>query len=379
MKCSLSFPSLFLIILGVLFVESGFSQGFQCPAPQHPRVIFIGDSWLQIPYLVWQSHRKALDKYGHHDKLLVGDLTTRSGLSAKGLWENEELDTMVSQLQSHPSVDIAILSVGGNDFMKGDRAAHGYHADLPMSQAIANMEVIMSWIDSIIQTIKIAKPGIEILISSYDFPNFEETLIIPGLNPYEDVFHDMHEPTPLEMNTGLNIFENRRAAYAAADSSVHHANATGLMQYIYGYPSPLPFFNYPPTPFPPMSVPFPGGDPNYPSPPVGMQLGGFDAFHLSEDGFNALAENYMKVWLFEKLRNYPDLTFYSQGGLNDGWVRTDSSSATGEIIIGDSDLGDFFQGILSFNTSSLPPHAVIIRSNAIENIVIFIIVILIVS
>jgi len=126
------------------------------------------------------------------------------------------------------------------------------------------------------------------------------------------------------------------------------------MQWHYGQTTPLryaPFGTYPPK-----SVPFPGGNINYPTPHIAMGLAGIDAYHLSPDGYTVLSEFYVRKFISNYLRRERDTTLHSLGQNYDGWSADNQIAGTGNILVGKNNAQANAKGIFTFNTSSIPAN-----------------------
>ena len=154
------------------------------------RVLLAGDSWAQF---MWDdgSHNDLFDRYGQADKLaLSNSLDTNptslpytgpayavSGSEARN-WVDPAnyayLANLVAALNANPSVDLVMLSIGGNDVLAGKDDGGWYKdmdLDVPGSEA-AFFDQLHTDTETIISTIEAVRPDIRVMISSYDYPNF---------------------------------------------------------------------------------------------------------------------------------------------------------------------------------------------------------------
>jgi hypothetical protein len=122
------------------------------------------------------------------------------------------------------------------------------------------------------------------------------------------------------------------------------------MQYIYGQ---NPALGVPPGgTYPPLSVPMPLGDPNYPSPKTAMNDYGFgikDCFHLSTDGYRHLV-SYQTQKFFQKFL-MDDLYLLSDNSTQTGTVSS-LGNISDSLVLGEAG-GEQFAPVLSFNTTSM--------------------------
>jgi hypothetical protein len=186
------------------------------------------------------------------------------------------------------------------------------------------------------------------------------------------MWNNLGQPDPPRLNQASADLEARKLALAQSDPRVHYVQALGLMQYIFGYPQELPVA--PGGSFPPGMVafpgrerddyqPFPGGDLNYPSPPIAFAFEGADPIHLNDFAYRVLATHQMMEYFFPKFRGQPDQSFRSQGQGFDGSVQADGSTHSEFVTVGDEGLDNAYRGILSFDTSSLPDGAAITKAS----------------
>jgi hypothetical protein len=150
--------------------------------------------------------------------------------------------------------------------------------------------------------------------------------------------------------------EGRRIGWANNNSQVYFDNSVGLMHYFYGdgnaAPGTLPY----PGSTPPLYAPFPGGNPILPALRSNFRSAP-DPIHLDYDGYQYKITNQTMNYFLPKWRENPTATFVSQGGSNDGWA-DGVNAGISTIKIGD-DSTNLTQGIVSFDTSSLPDNAIV--------------------
>lgn len=421
-----------------------FQTGIEAQLPANcnaaaPRVIIAGDSWAQ--YMADDGwYQTLLESYGHGDKTAIsetyetliacpgsgidpGDYAV-SGSEARE-WADEAnypyLQNLINAINANPSLDMVVLSIGGNDVLRGRGIDPG---DIPgwyknMDMDIAGSEAALfatiqadTWY--IINEVRSRARDIDFMISSYDFPNFNvESFCAQFACPKrEELSRDDNGNgsidadeliTDAELNDMMVRVETIRQGMATsptANPRVFYDNGMGLMHYYYGYDDGLyPFFsngsvngsNNPPIGVDgvaPFSI---GGIVSTPSDrenfrSVGVLclpgIFGADPIHLDAEGYEIKIKNQMDNILFEHYRGEPDATFYSEGA-NDGYVDIlgDESPTSNGIRMGDK--GSFFpftnptsdyRGILSFNTANLPDNAIVtgasiymIRSGAADN------------
>jgi hypothetical protein len=160
----------------------------------------------------------------------------------------------------------------------------------------------------------------------------------------------MNKPRFKQINDLLTQVNTIIKNYALAGSNLYFVDNLGLMQYVYGQTTPLLF--PPGGTYAPATVPFPGGNTNYPSPLVAMNTYIFikDAFHLSADGFNYFVENQVKDFYFNQFRNY-DLTTKNKPA-ESGYVNSTGAFSDTSVVVGNLS-NTKHVGLLSFQITNL--------------------------
>ena len=360
--------SLLLILAGLALLQNmPVAKAQNCSGTTTERVMLLGDSWAHFMWVA-RSHQEVFEKFGFDDIEERGPATVLIGTQAES-WNDQNGHTIITnELNNYPSLDIVAISLGGNDII-GD-----WDVSMTIAQSEAMFVEIQGHLQDLVDVILAVRPDIEIVLYGYDYLNFVETILnFPpalGDNPYIGNWHTMGDPSVYQVNEGLGFLAQVLIDISDADSRVHFVNSLGLMQYVYGYPNPLPIA--PGGTFPPGSVPLPGqapdyipingGNMNYPSPPEAMGLNGYDCIHLSDDAFAHFVEHKTVHYFLDKFRSSPDATFTSQGGSHDGLVSSAGFANPGDLRVGASG-GQQFKGILSFDTQSLPDNAIVNKAS----------------
>jgi lysophospholipase L1-like esterase len=346
------------IILLLLLIISGLpytnAQPVQhgCQQQVKTNVILMGDSWAYFTWL-YKGFRESMRKYGHADKVENGMRTTAAGAQAETFLDPRVAFNVKQALRLHSEALAIVIFLGGNDVMSSWNAGETYEN---MDRKAAEVALQL---DTIITYIREERPDIEIIIASYDFPNFIEPLLNWPENPYYDFWEGLEFPTMLEANEALIHGEQGRARWC--DSiGVKYLNNIGLMQYVFGQKDPLPVWPY--DPYPPKSVPFPGGDPRYPSPQEAMGLWGIDVYHLGPEGYMEIANNAMREYLMPMYRGNVSATYRSDGRY-DGWVTDRGNTDIGELKVGRTREGRPVKGLLTFYTADIPADAEITHAS----------------
>jgi len=344
------------------------------------RVLIAGDSWAQF---MWDddTHNLILDRFGHADKLAIsrslgenpGPGHTGPEYAVAGSEARDWVDTanfpwianVVAELGGLPTIDTVMLSIGGNDILAGKPDGGWYKdmdLDVPGSEE-ALFDRILADTDTIAQAFTSVQPGLEVLISSYEYPNFN--VDPPWCRIYacpkrrelsRDPINDL--VTDQELNAMIIDVEARHIAWTNTEADVAFDHGVGEMHHYYGdgvaAPGELPR----PGQLPPDYLPFPGGDPL--SPTLRENFRTFlgipaDPIHLDEEAYEYKVAVQAETHLFPHFRGPVTTTFLSQGGANDGWTNG-VSFGTDAITVGD-DGARLFHGITSFDTSTLPDAA----------------------
>ncbi len=254
---------------------------------QTTRIMLVGDSWAEEQW-VDESHERvfAINGLGLHG--IYGETTTESGSTAFDWKQADYLQRIDDALAQYPDVDTVQLTVGGNDFLDV------WHKDMTEAQVDALTNAILFDLNLIIDYILSRDPGIEILLSLYDYPNFRDTLGgWAGVFACGPLHSGMGEPTPLELNEAAISLVQSIAGIASDNPRIHYVDHFGLMQYNFGFVE---------DGIPPGTIALPG-DTSLPSPLESMRkhavLWWFedDCFHLTPDGYDIIVQNLINQYL----------------------------------------------------------------------------------
>jgi len=254
------------------------------------RILFVGDSWTDMPQIFWLAWDEAMkargldpDEFG----LQVG-CTARSGSTAAN-WASDlpmlmtplgEPISSVSgrelislELQKYPTIDIVHLSMGGNDF----NGVVGLASAVPVAQRDMVYDGIVDNIATVVEHILNVRPNMRVVICGYTF-----------INATGKVTASVEE-----VNREMVKFSQKVRDYALQTPQCHYVNNLGLMQYYADttgkavFPGEEPDYN-----------PMPGGNGSYE--PVTDFL--FDDFvHLNHEGYVLLLENCIDQYYFDWL------------------------------------------------------------------------------
>jgi hypothetical protein len=319
------------------------------------RVLVIGDSWAQY---MWDdgSHNDLLDRFGFADHLAYsrslgsdpGAGYTGPEVAVSGSEVRQWVDTAnfpwiantVDLLQANPSIDRVLFSIGGNDVLAG-RSDGGWYKDMdldsPGSEA-ALFTTIEANTQTIIDAILAVRPQIRVILSSYDYPNFNVGFwcFLYACGKRDDLSRDPSGDliTDAELNGMMVQVEMMRRDWASNWPRVDYDNSIGLMHHVYG-DGVAPAWSLPrPGIVPQLYEPLPGGNPLLPSlrsafrRPNGIDA---DPIHLDFEGYQHKIGQQTLAHLLPAFRGEPEEKLLAAGG---GW--TDGIQAvSGELRVGD--------------------------------------------
>lgn len=240
-------------------------------------MLLVGDSWA---YFMWQdrSLRDTFAAHGHPEILEEGTTTTLVGSTAADWNDPVELQKITDALAANPEVEIVQLTIGGNDFLDG--APDGWYVGILDPEAVAAR--IGEDIEAVLDHLSTLNPDLEILVSLYDYSNYEDYSGVFGELYCDQQFVAMNSPDTPTLNEAVLSFSNYLQETLLGHPRVQVRTHWGLMQYLVGFPDAMP-------PIPP-GVILPPGDSSRPS-PIQAMLGGGDCIHLGPMGNLGVAES----------------------------------------------------------------------------------------
>jgi hypothetical protein len=349
-------------------------------------VLIAGDSWAQF---MWDddAHNEIFDKFGHADKRAVsrslgsnpgpgysGPEYAISGSEARE-WVNAAsypwVGNVVAELQALPSIDSVILSLGGNDILAGKSGGGWYKdmdLDVPGSEA-ALFARVQAHSSSIVQNFVDVRPQIEVMISSYEYPNFNVSFLwcwIYACPKRNDLSRDPANAlvTDAEINAMNLDVEARRIAWTNSDPRLLFDNGVGEMHHYYGDGQSAPGTLPRPGQMAPAYLPFPGGNPARPSLRENFRTSSgvsADPIHLDAEGYLYKVGVQAETHFFPRFRGPVSVSLQSQGGVFDGWA-DGVASGTDAVIVGDDGVR-LTRGIVSIDTSAIPDAAEIVSAS----------------
>jgi hypothetical protein len=351
-----------------------------------PRVLIAGDSWAQF---MWDddTHNQIFDKFGHADKRAVsrslgsnpgpgysGPEYAISGSEARE-WVNSAsypwVGNVVSELQALPSIDSVVLSIGGNDILAG-RSGGGWYKDMDLDvpgSEDALFARVLQHSDAIVQSLVDVRPQINVIISSYEYPNFNVSPLwcwIYACPKRNDLSRDPANAlvTDAEINAMNLDVEARRMGWTNGDPRLAFDHGVGEMHHYYGDGQSAAGVLPRPGQLAPAYQPFPAGNPARPSLRENFRLSSgisADPIHLDAEGYLYKVGVQAETHFFPRFRGQVSASLPSQGGDFDGW--TDGvASGTHSIIVGDDGVR-LTHGIVSIDTSAIPDGAEIVSAS----------------
>lgn len=350
------------------------TQGALASHPDTVRVLVAGDSWAQY---MWDdgAHNQLLARFGLADKRAfarslgsdpgpgyTGPEYAVSGSEARQ-WANPNdypwIANLVAELQANPHADVVLLSIGGNDVLAG-KSDGGWYKDMDLDAPGAEQllfDAIEADTRAIIDAAQAVRPGVQVQLMSYDYPNFNTGFwcFAYACPKRQDLSRDPSGDliTDAELNDMMVRVETQRIGWANADPRLQFDHAVGLMHRWYGDGVDGPLVLPAPGTDPPGYLPFPGGNEQRPS-----LRGNFrsapDPIHLDAEGYRYKVGGQMLGWLFAHLRHPADATLFALGNGRDGW--TDGMSTGSGLRLGSTATGEY-AAILGFDSSTLPDQA----------------------
>lgn len=329
-----------VLFIGLAFLKSISSYG-QCNADEQ-KMLVLGDSWA---FFSWtnNSYNENLDRFGFSDKKAYSTSSLSvSGTRANNFFTPARIQELTNALNDNPSIEFIHFSLGGNDILGT------YHVSNTAAQNNQDYFTLMTDMKAGIDIVHNINPTLKILLSGYDYPNFEETIqnfIVPSQHPFYNKWMNMGQPTASQLNSALIDVTNRFIDSAAVWENVEFVSNLGLMQNTYGQNTPLTVA--PGGTYAAGSLTVPNGLPNYPSPTTALNFGGTDSFHLNNSSFELFIKRHFQEYYWKAIRN-ASISINANDSTLNGTV-SPTFSNNDSLSIGAE------KGILTFNTSSIDP------------------------
>ncbi|MEN1728533.1 MAG: MBG domain-containing protein [Pseudomonadota bacterium] len=248
---------------------------------QTTRFLIVGDSWAEEQWLDG-SHARVFGTRGLQTIGTSGELTTTSGSTAADWVSPANLSRIDDALAQYPHLDTVQLTIGGNDFLGS------WNIGFDQSQFDALIASIVQDIQIITDYILIQRPELEIIISLYDYPNFEDTRNgLIWVFACNSLWNDLGQPSPQQVNTAAVQVIDAVEGFADGNPRIQHVRHLGEAQQFFGS-TMLP----------------PPGDITQPSPPQAMRErfagGGRDCFHFNATAYDVLVDNLVDGYLDQR-------------------------------------------------------------------------------
>ncbi|MEM9556891.1 MAG: hypothetical protein AAGC60_21710 [Acidobacteriota bacterium] len=239
---------------------------------QTERVLLVGDSWAQFMWFD-RTLETVFAANGRPDLIERGAATAIGGSTAAEWATPAWLQQIDVELDAAPTIDVVQLTIGGNDFLAGQPGG-GWFVGMPDPDFVALRQRISADTATVVDHLLAREPPLEVLISLYDYTNFEDAVLptCPG------AWNDLGQPTPIEINTAALVLQDDADALAASRERTTSIAHSGAMQELVGTI--------------PIGTPVPPGDVAQPSPIETMRFG-IDCFHLSIAGYETLGQ---RLW-----------------------------------------------------------------------------------
>lgn len=220
------------------------------------------------------------------------------GMKARSWFEHSVSRKSQKILRSYKP-DIVYLSIGGNDFF------NDFISGQSPAQILKNSYRIKNDVLKIITLIQSEVPGVQIILSGYDFVRFHSGDIHSA---YQNMYEEMGSPSAKEMFEAFMKLSETLSQLASPEKGVFYIQHFGVMHYHFGSEEDPDYFNLPHPPYQSLPIEqisppeFPNQTGGYLSawqrPKAMLQLFGMrDAFHPSRTGFKWIADHTIKIYL----------------------------------------------------------------------------------
>ncbi|UKN00971.1 T9SS type A sorting domain-containing protein [Paracrocinitomix mangrovi] len=345
-----------LLLLSIL--SFALNMGHSQCNPTKTKMMVIGDSWA---FFSWtgDSYNENLDNFGLSDIDCFSNTTFAvNGSEASNYFDDAaRVQALTDYINGNPDLEYVHMSLGGND------ALGTWNINYTAAQTDSLLEVIMLDIKNGVDLIHAVNPNLKVLISGYDYPNFDETIstlnsVLQPFHPYYNMWDAMGQPNAEQLNGVLEDATMKFEQYAAIWNNVYFVDNLGLMQFHYGQNTALqtpPYGTYPPQ-----SVTVPGGLINYPSPLDALNFGGQDSFHLNDDAYEVFVSRHFSEFYWYQLRA-PHQTIYASESTKNGY--TSSAAAGSDMVKVGNDNFEQQSAILHFNTAPMDDTYQLVRAS----------------
>ena len=325
----------------------------QCEPDDEVKVLLIGDSWAFF-MSADLTFNTIFERWGHSEYFFITTINlAENGAETDDFLETDKQEEIQQMLDEIPSIKAVHLSIGGNDFLGN------WHVDMTEEQVDSLEENVFGRLESVVDFIKQARPGITVVLSGYTYPNFEE--VIEDADPFQEFhpFYDRWEgmgfPSFLEINSLLNDISGKMVDYAASDPQVEFVNSTGILQHTFGQNDPLGVS--PGGTYEAGTTSMPYGIPDMPSPKNSMRDYELtkDCFHLSARGYRDFIGYQTRKFYHKFLMD--DKQLLAINTTQNGSVSS-ADAVSADLLLGEME-GESYSTVLTFNTFNVPADAII--------------------
>lgn len=265
------------------------------------RILVVGDSWATFMThpATGQIFQHTLKQQGYDDVEIVATEKTAVGGSRADQWATNhkgKLDDLKQTLANEPTVDIAFVVIGGNDFLR--EATRTNLASLTVENRARLWGGIRTNIQTLVDTLLACRTNLKVVLCDYDYLNLAEA----ARSPMKQTFSGISQA---DFNQYLVDLGREKRAIAEKSSRCLYIQNWGLMQYHLGDPEQM--YEAKTLPHPggaPKFDPYPGGDPTKPGPAKAFNQGTLnDGIHLNAEGYRLIIKNALQQGLGAILRN----------------------------------------------------------------------------
>lgn len=275
-----------LFILFILIFSTSLFAGVS-----DVKILIVGDSWAKLMCL-HNSIDAALEHFTVSTKVSCFSTSTMGSKASQ--WNRpEKQNTIRKAFIEMKNIEVVILSIGGNDYFSA------WKMDLTTEQLQEMNNKIRGDIKKNIEFIQAQKPNLKIVISGYDYANFDVLLQDNYLtHHYLSMFNRVGRPTQEQLNSAFILMNGQYAQLSKEMKNVYFSNHMGLMHYYYGIRE---------RGIKPYATPFPGQYPHYQPLAGGERRFGnttrvlmtlpfdykdfVDPYHLNASGYKIIGEH----------------------------------------------------------------------------------------
>lgn len=245
------------------------------------RILILGDSWASS--IATTHHDPTPPGFGSFDAVLAEcgfptyvteGATAWGGRTAQQFATRQNYRDLVTQtLTANPDIVAVHLLLGGNDFLSTVSATNIFAAPWNSATRDIRWNEIKGYLQSVVDLCLSIRPGINVLISDYDYLGRDQ-----ALGAYASLGWTFGGMTQFQINAAFLELGLKKQTLAAQTDGCHYVSNWGVFQHYFSYPIaglPLPGVY-------PDYLPYYGGDVTASMPPaanVGDGIHPNDAAH----------------------------------------------------------------------------------------------------